>query len=130
MRPSSSLKSAVLGAVEAFYITKPLASAFITCGVKASLADMVAQKRAATEVVQTDGSSENDTLILGDIDTPLEKRRNLAFFLYGGLYQVSVFINIRINAILMSDGVQLFHPTSLYLLFSFSVGYGSTDYFQ
>mmetsp|Transcript_28056 Transcript_28056/g.67594 ORF Transcript_28056/g.67594 Transcript_28056/m.67594 type:complete len:279 (-) Transcript_28056:47-883(-) len=90
VRPTTSLKSTVLGAVDTFYKTMPLASAFMTCGVKASLADIVAQKRAAKEVAQTAQTDdyENDTLILGEIDSaPFEKRRNLAFFLYGGLYQ-------------------------------------------
>lgn len=90
MRPATSLKSSVLGAVDTFYKTMPLASAFLTCGIKASLADMVAQKRASKDVVQADEDrfAEKDALILGEIeDTPLEKRRNFAFLLYGGLYQ-------------------------------------------
>eukprot|EP00584_Thalassiosira_punctigera_P001234 CAMPEP_0172527082 /NCGR_PEP_ID=MMETSP1067-20121228/1853_1 /TAXON_ID=265564 ORGANISM="Thalassiosira punctigera, Strain Tpunct2005C2" /NCGR_SAMPLE_ID=MMETSP1067 /ASSEMBLY_ACC=CAM_ASM_000444 /LENGTH=214 /DNA_ID=CAMNT_0013310747 /DNA_START=150 /DNA_END=791 /DNA_ORIENTATION=- len=89
-RPSTSLKSAVLGAIDNFYKTMPLASAFFTCGIKASLADMVAQKRAAKEIFQADGDdyTENDALILDNIEvTPFEKRRNVAFLLYGGLYQ-------------------------------------------
>ena len=86
---TTSLKSSVLGAVDVFYKTMPLASAFLTCGVKASLADMVAQKRAAKEVVQqADGYTENDSIILNELgETPFERRRNLAFFLYGALYQ-------------------------------------------
>lgn len=90
VRPTTSLKSTVLGAVDTFYKTMPLASAFLTCGIKASLADIVAQKRAAKEVAQTTQTDgyENDALILGEIESaPFEKRRNLAFFLYGGLYQ-------------------------------------------
>ena len=88
VRPTTSLKSSVIGAVETFYKTMPLASAFVTCGIKASLADVVAQKSAAKEVAQADGYAENDTLILGELEeTPLEKRRTFAFLLYGGLYQ-------------------------------------------
>ena len=90
MRPVTSLKANVLGAVDTFYKTMPLASAFLTCGIKASLADMVAQKRASKDVVQADEDrfAENDALVLGEIEaTPLEKRRTFAFLLYGGLYQ-------------------------------------------
>lgn len=80
----TSLDSTVIGAIDTFYKTMPLASAFLTCGVKASLADVVAQKRAlADEVPEPDSYSDDKVIILGDI----EKRRNLAFLLYGGLYQ-------------------------------------------
>eukprot|EP00580_Thalassiosira_gravida_P003184 CAMPEP_0201618146 /NCGR_PEP_ID=MMETSP0492-20130828/38179_1 /ASSEMBLY_ACC=CAM_ASM_000837 /TAXON_ID=420259 /ORGANISM="Thalassiosira gravida, Strain GMp14c1" /LENGTH=209 /DNA_ID=CAMNT_0048086631 /DNA_START=318 /DNA_END=947 /DNA_ORIENTATION=+ len=68
----------------------PLASAFVTCGFKASLADFVAQKRAAREEIEGDDdyNVDSDTIILGGIEeTPFEKRRNFAFLLYGGFYQ-------------------------------------------
>lgn len=51
------------------------------------MADVVAQKRAsAKEVAQgiDDGTESEDALILEAIETPIEKRRNLAFILYGG----------------------------------------------
>ena len=86
----TSLKSSLIGAIDVFYKTMPLTSAFITCGIKASAADLVAQKRAAMkDTAQLEASlSATDAEILGEIDaTPLEKRRNLAFFMYGGLYQ-------------------------------------------
>jgi len=83
---STSLQSSVLAVVDTFYKTMPFASAFATCGVKAAMADLVAQKRAATQAGETD--VENDTIILGQMDeSPFEKRRNFAFFLYGGFYQ-------------------------------------------
>lgn len=69
---STSLKSSLIGAIDVFYKTMPLTSAFVTCGIKASAADLVAQKRAAS---------------LTETDEEIEKRRNFAFFLYGGLYQ-------------------------------------------
>mmetsp|Transcript_23075 Transcript_23075/g.32963 ORF Transcript_23075/g.32963 Transcript_23075/m.32963 type:complete len:275 (+) Transcript_23075:76-900(+) len=69
---STSLKSSLIGAIDVFYKTMPLTSAFVTCGIKASAADLVAQKRAAS---------------LDETDEEIEKRRNFAFFLYGGLYQ-------------------------------------------
>lgn len=87
-RTTTSLTSTLIGAVDTFYKTMPLASAFFTCGIKAALADTVAQKRAAKEAVQPEGTTETDSLILGEIEgTPFEKRRNFAFFAYGALYQ-------------------------------------------
>lgn len=85
----TSLKSSLIGAIDVFYKTMPLTSAFITCGIKASAADLVAQKRAAMkDVAELDDSlTATDEEILGEEETPLEKRRNFAFFMYGGLYQ-------------------------------------------
>ena len=51
------------------------------------MADAVAQKRAMSKEVVIDdgtGTESEDALILEAIETPLEKRRNLAFILYGG----------------------------------------------
>ena len=85
---STSLKSSLIGAIDVFYKTMPLTAAFATCGVKASAADLVAQKRAAMKAAEAEGSlTATDEEILGEITTPVEKRRNFAFFLYGGLYQ-------------------------------------------
>ena len=86
---STSLKSSILGAIDVFYKTMPLTSAFVTCGIKASAADLVAQKRAAMQNADEEEGllTTTDEEILSEITTPLEKRRNFAFFLYGGLYQ-------------------------------------------
>ena len=86
---ATALKSSVLSAVDTFYKTMPLASAFITCGVKASLADAVAQQKAANDVAQASAYSENDDAFIdGEAESvAFEKRRNFAFLLYGGLYQ-------------------------------------------
>jgi hypothetical protein len=84
---STSLKSSLIGAIDVFYKIMPLTSAFITCGIKASAADLVAQKRAAMKDIaqEVEGSlTATDEAILGEIKTPLEKRRNFAFFMYGG----------------------------------------------
>ena len=50
---------------------------------------MVAQKRAISkQIAAKTTDDETDTIILGDIETtPLEFKRNIAFVLYGGLYQ-------------------------------------------
>lgn len=87
---SSVALNDVLAAVDTFYKTMPLASAFLTCGVKASAADIVAQKRHAfqeakdAEEFSSDGDEER--IISESIAIPLEKRRIFAFLLYGGMY--------------------------------------------
>eukprot|EP00984_Skeletonema_dohrnii_P012304 scaffold4980_cov72-Skeletonema_dohrnii-CCMP3373.AAC.2 len=58
----------------------PLTSAFFTCGIKASAADIVAQQRGAIQLVDEEGYKTNP---IDDIET----KRNIAFLLYGGLYQ-------------------------------------------
>ena len=80
----TSLEASLVGAIDAFYKTMPLTSAFLTCGIKASAADLVAQKRALSNEAQIEGT---DKEIISEITHPLEKRRNFAFFMYGGLYQ-------------------------------------------
>eukprot|EP00804_Cyclotella_cryptica_P010580 CCRYP_021014-RA/>CCRYP_021014-RA protein AED:0.09 eAED:0.09 QI:193/1/1/1/0/0/3/408/202 len=70
------LKSSLIATIDAFYQTMPLTSAFLTCALKASAADLVAQKTQAAK------DRGND-----DVVAPFHKKRNLAFFLYGGLYQ-------------------------------------------
>ncbi|KAL7545047.1 hypothetical protein ACHAWF_008413, partial [Thalassiosira exigua] len=100
IRSTTSLKSAVFSAIDTFYKTMPLTSAFMTCSMKASFADWVAQKKAAAEVSQSqvDAYAEKDSIILGEMETPFEKRRNFAFFLYGGLYQ-GMAQEVRLNKI-------------------------------
>jgi len=70
-RPStfspSKLNGAAVSAVESFFITKPYVAAFLTCSVKASAADLIAQTRQCAKNVDVS--------------------RNLAFLVYGGLYQ-------------------------------------------
>jgi hypothetical protein len=75
-KPSSTTLHSVTAAVNTFYKTWPLTSAFLTCGMKASAADLVAQKGQAAK----DRANK-------EVVTPLQKKRNLAFFMYGGLYQ-------------------------------------------
>ena len=68
-RPSQvTLNGASVSAVETFFITKPYVAAFLTCSVKASAADWIAQTRAQC---------------CSNVDVS----RNLAFLVYGGLYQ-------------------------------------------
>lgn len=83
-----------LGSVNAFYQNFPIASAFLTCGVKASAADYLAQMNTAS-----DFSSRSNTEIatITDANTALQTHiipsfqfelpRNMAFLLYGAFYQ-------------------------------------------
>ena len=60
--------SAALSALDSFYQTQPYQAAFLTCSVKASAADWVVQNRQ-------------------EHDNSVDIRRNLAFVVYGGIYQ-------------------------------------------
>lgn len=78
-----------LAAIDHFFLRAPYISAFVTCSVKASLADVIAQKYE-----KKDKGSEEDTLKLDQasksvdsVDILTKIKRNFAFFLYGGLYQ-------------------------------------------
>lgn len=70
--PQTQLNSMplALGAVSSFYKNSPYLAAFVTCGVKASAADLIAQSK--------EGNSADDSSTV---------RRNIAFILYGGIYQ-------------------------------------------
>lgn len=66
--------SSAFSVIDAFYKTQPYEAAFVTCGVKASAADLLAQSRESKD----NELSESDKI---------EVERNVAFILYGGLYQ-------------------------------------------
>jgi protein Mpv17 len=77
LRPKAGLSAvletnALLSALDAFYQTQPYAAAFVTCSIKASAADLVAQQKPA----------ENE-----DKDESFDGKRNVGLMLYGGLYQ-------------------------------------------
>ncbi|KAL7526727.1 hypothetical protein ACHAXR_001625 [Thalassiosira sp. AJA248-18] len=86
---SSSLGSSVINEIDSFYQTFPYASAFITCGIKASAADIVAQKN---EVIQQEGDHDDAftsmmPITVEDEGLQIDARRNFSFIMYGGLYQ-------------------------------------------
>mmetsp|Transcript_4673 Transcript_4673/g.6521 ORF Transcript_4673/g.6521 Transcript_4673/m.6521 type:complete len:249 (+) Transcript_4673:44-790(+) len=64
--------SNAMSTLDSFYQTTPYEAAFTTCGIKASAADFLAQKRES-------GDNKDKEKV--------EFERNLAFILYGGLYQ-------------------------------------------
>lgn len=62
----TQLNGAAVSAVETFFLTKPYMAAFLTCSVKASAADWIAQQQQE--------------------EYNLDVSRNVAFLVYGGLY--------------------------------------------
>jgi hypothetical protein len=62
--------------VSDFYATYPVQSAVLTCGVKASIADGIAQVKAVTAAA----ASPNQENI------SLEAKRNVAYIIYGGIF--------------------------------------------
>lgn len=97
-RHSSSLSSSVIDEIDTFYQSFPYASAFITCGIKASAADFVAQKNEVIQEIEYDrnddhnlftSSSSIPTATVEDNDgiQTIDAKRNFSFIMYGGLYQ-------------------------------------------
>jgi hypothetical protein len=80
---SSSALSMSWAEVSQFYETYPIQSAVLTCGVKASIADGIAQFNAFTK------SDEEQTL---------ELKRNLAYVLYGGIF-VGIMCHVEYNEV-------------------------------
>ena len=90
---STALESSILHNIDAFYKSAPYAAAFLTCGFKASAADFVAQKKMPLLTSSTSKESSKDEIKKTILSEPSEEnipfsfQRNLAFILYGGLYQ-------------------------------------------
>jgi protein Mpv17 len=82
-----SVMVSAVAALDTFWKTQPYLAAGLTCGLKASAADIVAQKRhfkLREEVEQANDEEEES------IETPIQKtdyQRNLAYLLYGVIYQ-------------------------------------------
>jgi len=77
----TSLTAVPIGTINSFYINFPFLAAFVTCGIKASVADIIAQKR------QKKKENENDLSAYKEASTKrLEYQRNIAYILYGGFY--------------------------------------------
>jgi len=86
--------TAATSAIDAFFQTQPFLSAFLTCSVKASAADYVAQVSGATSnddaaatAVATSATESSKQQQDDDNTVGLDVPRNLAFLVYGGLYQ-------------------------------------------
>jgi hypothetical protein len=90
----------------------PLTSAFLTCGVKASAADAVAQKTQAAK----DRANDVDV-------SSFQLKRNFAFLMYGGLYQgvAQEIIFNEVLPILFGQGTDALTVASKVLFDSFVV---------
>mmetsp|Transcript_15819 Transcript_15819/g.45578 ORF Transcript_15819/g.45578 Transcript_15819/m.45578 type:complete len:332 (+) Transcript_15819:51-1046(+) len=81
----SALKAVVVDVVNEFFLTQPYTAAALTCGVKASAADYVAQRR---HLSKRDGTrDEIEISEEGTEQEVFEVPRNVAFLLYGVVYQ-------------------------------------------
>ncbi len=97
---STAVRYMTLEQVSEFYQNFPMQSAILTCGVKASVADTIAQVKP-----QIEENNNKNSPITHEIDTPQhnefsitqelnknansidwEARRNLAYVLYGGIF--------------------------------------------
>lgn len=81
-------------AVDNFWRHHPYAAAAIVCGIKASAADVVAQKRHMRKNEEMTASTRPSTsttrstmTTTTDTDSKLNLRRNMAYILYGSIYQ-------------------------------------------
>ena len=89
-RFSSTARRALdVSAIENFYQSQPYVSAFLTCSFKASAADWVAQQQQQQQEQQQQDATTayEDTDADNNNDDSIDVSRNLAFLLYGGLYQ-------------------------------------------
>jgi hypothetical protein len=83
------INSDIIQAVEEFYTESPVQAAFLTCALKASAADAVAQLRQLRAMEAELASNTVDEKIQHH-DLPflnIQIPRNFAFLLYGGMYQ-------------------------------------------
>lgn len=83
-RPSTELQAGFLAGVDTFYKTAPYAAAFLTCGFKASMADLVAQKKQRSDEGKKQAAGDD---VASPKTSSFLPQRNVAFLLYGGLYQ-------------------------------------------
>jgi hypothetical protein len=84
-RTQCALNSVATDVVNDFFVTQPYTAAALTCGVKASAADFVAQRR---HLSKRDGSlDEIEIDAEGTQQELFEAPRNIAFLLYGAVYQ-------------------------------------------
>ena len=81
----SALNAVVVDVVNEFFLNQPYTAAALTCGVKASAADFVAQRQ---HLSKRDGSRDEIEISEdGSVKEVFEAPRNIAFLLYGAVYQ-------------------------------------------
>lgn len=89
---NNSLLTTVFAGADAFFRNSPYVAAAVVCSIKASTADIIAQRRHFKKrreegddldvVINSDGS-----LTTTEASTKVDFRRNLAYMVYGAFYQ-------------------------------------------
>lgn len=114
-RANPLTKLNLLDKIDTFYQTAPYAAAFITCGIKASAADFVAQKKFPV-LSKKDKNKENENKDANEVSTtktlnrnPFNFQRNSAFIVYGAMYQgcAQEYIFNHIFPVLFGTGTSL-----------------------
>ena len=119
----------IVTAVDSFCRTSPYAAAGLICGVKASAADFIAQQRQYHKDVGDGEIQGNDDGSLSVKKPQADLQRNLAYIVYGAIYQgitqeyiynhvYPVFFGAGtdIRTVLMKVGFDLFFQTTLFTL--------------
>lgn len=86
----AAILTSTVAAIDAFWRNSPYVAAALTCGIKASAADLVAQKRQYKQRNDAETAAGSDTSLTPEATNSSSKtdmQRNLAFILYGALYQ-------------------------------------------
>ena len=110
------MSSALVTAVDTFFQTYPYAAAALTCGVKASSADWVAQKRSYRKRNEKERQKQQQMQqkqqLVDSLPSPppplsTDVKRNVAFLLYGALYQgmAQEFIYNHLYPVMFGTGV-------------------------
>lgn len=88
-QPSPTLLNSVVGAADHFWRNSPYLAAALTCGVKASAADLVAQRRQeAANTSDDDGAAAAVAEVAMSSAPPrMDLKRNFAYIVYGSVYQ-------------------------------------------
>jgi protein Mpv17 len=96
-QPSTAL-SMSLQDVSDFYAQFPMQSAILTCGVKASLADSLAQFKDSVATQSSDIKSKLQKNLPKEDSFNWEFRRNLAYVIYGGIF-VGLMCHLEYNVL-------------------------------
>lgn len=83
--PLSGL-TAISTAINGFFQSDPYLASFLTCSVKASAADMIAQQQEDNNSDEVSNDSLASATSNADASSEMDLSRNLGFLLYGGLY--------------------------------------------
>ncbi|KAL7550588.1 hypothetical protein ACHAWF_013808 [Thalassiosira exigua] len=105
-RRRTSLGSSVVNEIDSLYQTFPMQMAFVTCGVKAAAADVVAQQK---ESIGCEDDDDIASIAATGGGLQIDGKRNFSFIMYGGLYQgiAQLILYNRIFPWIFGDGTDL-----------------------